>query len=316
MSKDTKQTGKETFYFSHDYNTRSDQKIKRLMMEHGMLGYGVYWSIVEDLYNNANALQTDYKCIAFEMRCDTELVRSVIEDFDLFIIQGNEFGSLSVERRMNERSLKSAKARESANARWNNANALQTQSDSNAIKERKVKESKGKESEEQPPQPVADAPAQEDGMFLKLDEQVKEVASDGPTYNQLVGGLIVAGIEAKAELNHQRSKQKKNKPESIEVLAAKIKEFCPQWSDDLVQLRAEQWYTGMQSRYPDVPWRISGKEVKDWEQALRNKITFWKQDDLKEQQNHGTKKNSTATGTGLTADLNGKKYDKQPGKTY
>ena len=60
------------------------------------------------------------------------------------------FGSNSVQRRLDERDLKSKKARESANNRWNknkeNANALQTKSDSNAIKESKVKENKVKES--------------------------------------------------------------------------------------------------------------------------------------------------------------------------
>ena len=39
---------KDTFYFSHDYNARNDEKIKRLIRKHGMQGYGVFWSIVED----------------------------------------------------------------------------------------------------------------------------------------------------------------------------------------------------------------------------------------------------------------------------
>jgi hypothetical protein len=60
----------------------------------------------------------------------------------LFIINDKNFSSLSVEKRLNERSLKSEKARLSADKRWNNANALQTQSEGNAIKERKVKENK------------------------------------------------------------------------------------------------------------------------------------------------------------------------------
>jgi len=43
---------KDTYYFSHDYNCRNDEKIKRLLRKHGMCGYGIFWSIVEDLYNN------------------------------------------------------------------------------------------------------------------------------------------------------------------------------------------------------------------------------------------------------------------------
>jgi hypothetical protein len=139
---------KDTFYFSHDYNARNDEKIKRLIRKHGMQGYGVFWSIVEDLYNNANALRTDYEGIAYDLRSDCELVASVVNDFDLFIFNGDYFGSNSVQERLEQRNDKSAKARKSASYRWDNANAMQTQSDSNAKKERKGKEIKGKEIKE------------------------------------------------------------------------------------------------------------------------------------------------------------------------
>lgn len=109
-----------------------------------MIGYGIYWAIVEDLYNNANALRTDYEGIAFDLRVHSEIVASVVQDFDLFEISGNFFGSKSVKRRLDERNIKSVKARESASYRWSNANALRPESDRNAIKERKGKESKGK----------------------------------------------------------------------------------------------------------------------------------------------------------------------------
>ena len=141
---------KDTFYFSHDYNARNDEKIKRLIRKHGMQGYGVFWSIVEDLYNNANALRTDYEGIAYDLRSDSELVASVVNDFDLFIFNGDFFGSNSVEERLEQRNDKSAKARKSASYRWENANALQPLSDSNAKKERKGKEIKGKETNIQP----------------------------------------------------------------------------------------------------------------------------------------------------------------------
>ena len=139
---------KDTFYFSHDYNARNDEKIKRLIRKHGMQGYGVFWSIVEDLYNNANALRTDYEGIAYDLRSDSELVASVVNDFDLFIFNGDFFGSNSVEERLEQRNDKSAKARKSASYRWENANAMQTLCDSNAKKERKGKEIKGKEIKE------------------------------------------------------------------------------------------------------------------------------------------------------------------------
>ena len=137
------QLKKETFYFSHDYTARSDEKIKNLIYDFGYEGYGIYWSLIEELYQNANALRTNYKRIAFDMRVDENTIKSIIENFDLFIVENEFFGSLSVQRRLDMRNDKSSKARESAQKRWTkDANALPTQSECNAIKESKVNENK------------------------------------------------------------------------------------------------------------------------------------------------------------------------------
>jgi len=133
---------KDTFYFSHDYNSRNDEKIKFLLRTNGLVGYGLFWAIIEDLYNNANALRTDYDGIAYDYRIDVAVVKSVINDFDLFVFDGDTFGSLSVQKRLDERDSKSIKARESAHKRWINANAMQSQCEGNAIKESKGKEIK------------------------------------------------------------------------------------------------------------------------------------------------------------------------------
>lgn len=139
---------KETFYFTHDYNARSDEKIKKLIRVHWMLWYWIFWSIIEDLYQNANALRTDYDSIAYDMRVNDNIIKSIINEFDLFIIEWDIFGSKSVETRLLERDAKSSKARESARKRWDKkyANALRTESECNAIKEKKEKEKKEKET--------------------------------------------------------------------------------------------------------------------------------------------------------------------------
>ena len=135
------------FYFTHDFNTRNDAKIKNLLSVHGFLGYGLFWAIIEDLYNNANALPLNCKVIAYDLRTKEKIIHSIIHDFDLFVIEKNIFGSRSVQRRLEDRDAKSIKARESAFKRWeNDANAKQSQSKPSAIKESKVKESKKKEN--------------------------------------------------------------------------------------------------------------------------------------------------------------------------
>jgi hypothetical protein len=136
----------ESFYFQHNYNTRSDSKIKKLLHKHGLLGYGLYWAIVEDLYNNANALQLHYESIAYELRTKESIVESIINDFDLFVIDGGYFSSNGVKARLQERKEKSVKASINAKIGWdkrkNNADAMPPHSDRNAKKEKKVKEKK------------------------------------------------------------------------------------------------------------------------------------------------------------------------------
>ena len=62
----------------------------------------------------------DYEGIAYDLRSDIETIKSIINDFDLFMIEDNMFGSKSIENRIQERSEKSFKARTSALSKWGN----------------------------------------------------------------------------------------------------------------------------------------------------------------------------------------------------
>lgn len=137
-------------YFSHDYKARSDDKLVRVMMVHGLAGIGAYWCIIEMLFeNDGYIMQSECERIAFELRTNVDFVKSIFNDFGLFKSDKKYFFSESCLERLNKRKEKSAKASASASARWNDANALPSQSKSNAngmlIKE---KESKEKESKE------------------------------------------------------------------------------------------------------------------------------------------------------------------------
>jgi len=142
---------KETFYFSHDYNARNDEKIVKLIQKEGWEGYGLYWAIIEKLYEADGFLDEDYDCIAFDLRTECERITSIIKDYKLFSISMKKISSKSCLARLRKRKGKSESARQSANIRWNklnndDANAMRTQSERNAIKESKGKENKVKES--------------------------------------------------------------------------------------------------------------------------------------------------------------------------
>lgn len=143
---------KQTYYFSHDYNARSDQKIKMLIAKHGYFGYGLFWAIIEDLYNNTNVLRLDYDCMAFDYRTTAEVMKSVINDFGLFVVDADNFSSSSVQKRLDLKNEKSQKARESISKRWGNdtdTNVLPSKNDSNTLKESKGNEKKEKKEKKE-----------------------------------------------------------------------------------------------------------------------------------------------------------------------
>lgn len=76
---------KSTNYFSHDSNARNDEKLVRLRMQEGAAGYGVYFMILERLREADRYMSTrDYNMIAFDLRVDADIVKTVVEDFGLF----------------------------------------------------------------------------------------------------------------------------------------------------------------------------------------------------------------------------------------
>ena len=133
-------------FFSHDEGARNDPKLIKVLMKLGQEGKGVYWDLVEMLYEQDGYLmRSDCDSYAFALRTKSEIIESLINDFLLFEHDATRFWSNSVLRRLDFRKEKSQKASESASKRWENANALRSQCEGNAIK---GKESKGKEKKE------------------------------------------------------------------------------------------------------------------------------------------------------------------------
>jgi uncharacterized protein YdaU (DUF1376 family) len=109
---------KSTLYFRHDCNARADRKMVRLAIQHGLAGIGIYWCIVEMLYEEGGYIPLEYERIAFELRSNNETIKSVIHDFDLFDYDTNQFWSKRVIDELNARCEKSDKARQAIETRW------------------------------------------------------------------------------------------------------------------------------------------------------------------------------------------------------
>ena len=118
---------KTTNYFSHDSSARNDEKLVRLRMKQGAAGYGVYFMILERLREEADYMSVkDYNMIAFDLRVDAALVKSVVEDFGLFAFtdDGKCFYSESFSRRMGMKDAvkkkRSEAGKKGGEKRWTN----------------------------------------------------------------------------------------------------------------------------------------------------------------------------------------------------
>ena len=132
-------------YLQHQSNSFTDIKIIKMRSKLGIESYGIFWALLELLFNEENKLCVDdYSVLAFSLQCDADKLKSVIEDFDLFVIEDGCFYSKRLNNHIDTINSKSIKAKESASKRWNNANAMQTQSDSNASRVEYSKEEKSK----------------------------------------------------------------------------------------------------------------------------------------------------------------------------
>lgn len=155
---------KKTSYFSHDSNARNDEKILAVRMRHNNAeGYGIYFMLIERLRDESDYMSIkDYNVIAFDLRVDASKVKSIVEDFGLFVFtdDGKYFYSESLLSRMEMKDESSKKRSEAGKKgmkkRWNNKNDNNViVSDNIVITNDKIpitsKESK--ESKEDPPLP-------------------------------------------------------------------------------------------------------------------------------------------------------------------
>lgn len=77
--------------------SRKDLQVTDLLIAHGPAGYGVYVMLTEYLgERKALRRREDISRIAYELHADAEMVRSILEDFNLFAISAEgEFCNLS-----------------------------------------------------------------------------------------------------------------------------------------------------------------------------------------------------------------------------
>ena len=107
-------------WFKHDFYTCMDQKGQRLDFKYPVVGYGIFFKVIELLYQNNGKLEYDLDFISFAICYDKDVINSVLNDFDLFTIEDEVLYNNRVLESIKEITEKSEKARASANSRYRN----------------------------------------------------------------------------------------------------------------------------------------------------------------------------------------------------
>lgn len=110
-------------YFIHNKSARNSPELTKLRAsENGSLKYGCYWLLMEKLAeseNENNSLNLDYEVIDFDIRCGVDTIKSVIHDYNLFVIDNDRFYSNKITEVVETYRIKSEKAKDSISKRWN-----------------------------------------------------------------------------------------------------------------------------------------------------------------------------------------------------
>lgn len=158
---------KESYWFSHDCNARSDAKIVAMMQQYGMEGYGRWWILLERLraeddYKYAVDKKFAYNVLAQDMMCSLDDAKTFVEDcineYELLETDGKHIWAPSLNARMkpleekrrimSERGKKGAaatNAKRAAQAQQQDGTS-ETVPQQKATKKRKVKQNIEKKS--------------------------------------------------------------------------------------------------------------------------------------------------------------------------
>jgi hypothetical protein len=306
---------KKTFYFAHDFNARNDEKITLLRMKHGMLGYGVYFAILERLGEATDyAGVADYNIIAYDLRVDASVVKSVINDFGLFAFTANGecFYSESLIRRMKpleslqeqrrKAGIKSAEKRKNASSpeSKNSENATDVQRTFNGRsttveenvngrceknqQKKKIKENKEKPSNEGKKK-VQDVEREKDAATAATPPQSSFPNSENPETpaetdcatptEKTGGGLAVTQEERKKKSVQELEKREKDFYNSL-------KTFVGQYSKEMVRAFYDYWTEKNRSGT-----KMRFELEKTWDVSLR--LATWSRNDKNFNKNENEK---------------------------
>lgn len=106
-------------YINHKVSNRSEYVFRKLIERKGAAAYGVYWYILEELYESGGKmLFEEIEPISKVLCVRKDFVVSIIKSFSLFQYDSESFWSDEVIEQIEKRQKLKEKRKEAANKRW------------------------------------------------------------------------------------------------------------------------------------------------------------------------------------------------------
>jgi hypothetical protein len=124
---------KDTYYFPHDFNAGSDEKILYLRSKFGMQAYGLYWVLIEIMHESSDSKLTCNLIdgIAYQINVDITFLKEFYNEciaIELFVTDGVKYWSERVLRNKEllyeKRNLKSIAGKKGMENRWKNKEVI------------------------------------------------------------------------------------------------------------------------------------------------------------------------------------------------
>lgn len=231
-------TMKDAYYFPHDSNAHSDEKILKLRLKFGWEGYGIYWAIIETLREQKNYKYqlNSIEALALSLGLPVDKLQVIINyccEIKLFTNKKVSFYSPSLLRRMKRIDEIRQRLRESGRK-----GGLSTAKAPPKHK-RKVKESKVNNTKEQP---------------SAAEAALKEVYDSGFNIYSLIGRL----------------RKERNWPKDLKLPDEVIIGVCEQYFKDKDNIKKKwPWFLKVLDS-EIIEWMESKKQGGDVPQSIKD----------------------------------------------
>lgn len=110
-------------WFKHNFRAREDKKLLKLKMKYkSSAPIGVFWQLVEMIYENEGEMELDIELLAFQLSESEDMIKDVIEQCFILSDEGLTHETIieQLELRKEKYEIKSQKGKEAADKRWGN----------------------------------------------------------------------------------------------------------------------------------------------------------------------------------------------------